>query len=114
MVKPRASRAYIMPSARPLMTCWRRTSNVGMERRPGRRSGTPARRPDRLLLRRHPDVLDLPVLPLVDGDGPVGDVAVLVVGDRALDGAQLRGLDRVAEVRPGQRLVRLHRPLGGV
>ena len=30
MVKPRASRAYIMPSASPLTICWRRTSTVLM------------------------------------------------------------------------------------
>src|SRR6266545_3340103 len=114
MVKPRASRAYIMPRASPLITCWRRTSKMLIVG--GLRAGAGGACPEftsdpLLLLGGDPDVLDLAVLPLVDGDGPVRDVAVLVVGDRALNGAQLRGLDRVAEVRAGQGLLGLDGPL---
>src|SRR4030095_1819328 len=108
MVKPRASRAYIMPRASPLTTCWMTTSSPVMLARswPRRHPSVPgpahAHRPGdpcpRLLLRRHADVLDLAAPPLVDRHGPGQDVAVAVEGDGALDGGHLRGLDRVPQV----------------
>src|SRR5215510_1337416 len=115
MVKPSASKAYIMPSARPFTTCWPRTSSVFMGGFPGQTRAAPARASDpRLLLGGHGDVFDLAVPPLVDGDGLRQDVPVGVEGDRTLDRDHLGGLDGVPEAGSCHGLARLRSALDGV
>src|SRR5215831_2552679 len=116
MVKPRASKAYIMPSARPLMTCWPRTSSVGMGSvfRADARGACPGASNPCLLLGSHGHVLDLAVPPLVDRDGLRQDVSVGVEGDRALDRGHLGGLDGVPQVGSRDRLACLRCALDGV
>src|SRR5262245_35295493 len=115
MVKPSASKAYIMPSASPLTICWRKMSSEPMA------DGSPARRGWRdgpgqraLLPGGDGDVLDLAVPPLVDRNGPRQDVAVRIERDWALERRELGGLDGVPQVRPVDRLAALRRPLDGV
>src|SRR6266478_4097896 len=116
MVTPNASRAYIMPRESPLTACWRTTSSPVMPARSwagrhARRPRTGARAPARgseypgLLLRRHADVLDLAIPPLIDRDGPGQDVAIGVEGDRSLDRVHLGCLDGIPQVATGERLI---------
>src|SRR5437868_12415169 len=115
IVKPSASRAYIMPSDSPLTSCCRTTASCAVIFALGAKGALATRTPrTRLALRRYAEELVQTVLHLEDGHDLVLQVAVVIEVDDTLQGRQVRRLGVVADVLTGNGHAVLQQAADGV